>query len=323
MTAARTRPWAIALCLATLYFVGGSNFLAMRFAVAGFPPLRLVGMRFAVAGALLFAALRARGAPSPTARQWGAAALSAVPFLVLGIGGEAIAVQRVPSGLVALVFGSVPLWTMLFDRLWGGRLTRVEVVGLALGVLGVLLVSLRGALGADPTAAAVVVAAAACHGLGFALTRRLPLPEGATGTAAQMVCAGALLFAASAAAGERPASPSTASVVALGYVIVFGSLLVYTALGYLIRNARPALATSHAYVNPAVALVLGATLGQERFAWADVAGLVCVLSAVALVVVGGVGAGGERAARSNPAAGREPAVDRHRDPGDEASSVGA
>jgi drug/metabolite transporter (DMT)-like permease len=321
VTAARTRSWPVALCLATLYVIGSSNFLAQRVAVTGFPPLRMVGMRFAVAGVLLFAALRARGAPSPTAREWGAAALSAFPFLVLGIGGEAIAVQRVPSGLVALVFGSVPLWTTLLDRVWGGRLTRAEVVSLSLGTLGVLLVSLRGTLRADPTAAVVVVAAAACHGLGFALTRRLSLPTGATGTAAQMVCGGALLFAASAAAGERLASPPPASVVALAYVILFGSLLVYSALGYLIRNPRPALATSHAYVNPAVALVLGATLGRERFAWADVAGLLCVLSAVALVVVGGAGA--ERVVRSDPAPGREPAVDRHRDAGDEARSVGA
>jgi drug/metabolite transporter (DMT)-like permease len=276
----------LVLCLAALYLVGGSTFLAQRVAVTSFPPLAMVGLRFSVAGSLLYAALRARGEPAPTARQWGAVALSAIPLLTLGMGGIALAVHRGPSGLAALVFGSVPLWTALFDRLWGGRLSRLELAGISLGVLGVVLVSLRGALRADPTAAAILLVAAASHALGFVLTRRLPLPRGPAGTAAQMMCGGALLFVASAAAGEHLTLPSRASVLALAYVIVFGSMLVYSALGYLLRNARPALATSHAYVNPLVALALGATLGSERVTRADLLGLGLVLGAVALVALG-------------------------------------
>jgi drug/metabolite transporter (DMT)-like permease len=286
MLPGRPRAPTIVLCLAVLYTVGGSNFLAQRVAVTGFPPLRMVGIRFFVSGALLYVAARARGASSPSARQWGAAALAAIPLLVLGIGGIAVAVQRVPSGLAALVFGSVPLWTALFDRLWGGKLSRAELAGLALGVVGVILVSQRGALHADGAMAGVLVAAAASHALGFVLTRRLALPHGVVGSAAQMVSGGAILLAVSTAIGEHAPPPSTASLLALGYVIFFGSMLVYSALGYLIRNARPALATSHMYVQPAVALGLGAALGGERFKRADLVGLCLVLAAVGLVALG-------------------------------------
>src|SRR5262249_25640836 len=153
----------IALCLATLYCVGGSNYLAQRVAVTGFPPLRMVGTRFAVAGAILYAVQRVRGAQAPSAKQWTAAALSAGPLLTLGLGGIAIGVSRVPSGLAALVFGSVPIWTALFDRLWGGRLARVEIAGLFVGLAGVCLVSMRGALHADSLSAGVLVVGAASH----------------------------------------------------------------------------------------------------------------------------------------------------------------
>jgi drug/metabolite transporter (DMT)-like permease len=288
MIPGRPRVPTIVLCLALMYTVGSSTFLAQRIAVTGFPPLRMVGLRFAVSGALLYAGVRARGAGAPSAREWGAAALSAIPLLVLGLGGIAIAVQRMPSGLAALMFGSVPLWTALFDRLWGGRLARAEIAGLLVGAAGVALVSLRGALRADPAVATILVAAAAAHALGFVLTRRLRLPAGILGTATQILSGGVLLLVVSVASGERSsaAAPGVGSVLALGYLVVFGSMLVYSALGYLLRNARPALASSHAYVNPLVAVVLGATLGGERFARADVLGLGLVLAAVALVAQG-------------------------------------
>lgn len=286
MTPNTRKTSTIALCLALLYTVGSSTYLAQRIATTGFPPLRMVGLRFFLAGSILYAGLRARGAPSPSIRQWGASALSAIPLLVLGIGGVGVAVHRVPSGLCALIFGSVPLWTAILDRLWGGRLARVELAGLALGTLGVGLVSARGGLRADSAAGILLVVAAASHALGLVLTRRLSLPGGGVGTAAQMVSGGAVLLAASTLAGEPLTAPSRASVLALAYVVVFSSMLVYTALGFLLRNARPALATSHAYVNPAVALALGVTLGGERVTRADVLGLGLVIAAVALVALG-------------------------------------
>ncbi|MFO0760734.1 MAG: drug/metabolite exporter YedA [Byssovorax sp.] len=292
----------IALCLLVLYVVWGSTYLAQRVALAGFPPLRMAGLRIGIAGGLLYLVLRARGAAAPTPSAWRAAALSSFFFLVLGMGGSAVALQRVPSGVAALVFASMPLWAAFFDRLWGGRLARAELLGLLLGFAGVLLVALRGALRADPWMAALLLFAAASYAFGSVLTRRLPLAPGPIGTASQLVVAGALLSLLSAITGEPMRAPSSSSLLALGYLIVFGSMLAYSAFGYLLRHARPALATSYSYVNPIIALALGATLGGERVTPTDAMGLVVVLGAVALVGLG--------ARRGEPRAGSNTGDDR-------------
>ncbi|HEU4407329.1 MAG TPA: drug/metabolite exporter YedA [Polyangiaceae bacterium] len=277
------RAWLAPFCLATLYTVWGSTYLAQRVAIEGFAPLRMAGLRFVVAGSLLYAVVRRRGAPAPSLAQWRGAAASALPLLVTGMGVAACALKRIPSGLGALLFASVPLWTSVFDRLWGGRLRRAEIAGLALGFAGVALVSSRGNLGQDPLGAALMLAGAASYALGCVATRRLALPEGALGTAAQMLVAGPALLAASFALGEPPQAPTPRSLFAMAYLVAFGTLLAYTAFGYLLRNARPALATSYAFVNPVVALALGAGLAGERLASADLVGLALVLGAVALV----------------------------------------
>ncbi|MEO7327510.1 MAG: drug/metabolite exporter YedA [Minicystis sp.] len=276
----------IALCLLVLYLVWGSTYLVQRIALGGFPPLRMAGLRLGIAGALLYVGLRARGASAPTAPQWRAASLSSFFFLVIGMGGAAVALQRVPSGVAALVFASMPLWAAFFDRLWGGRLTRTELSGLLLGFVGVLLVALRGALRADPWMAALLLGASASYAFGSVLTRRTALPPGPIGTATQLLTAGAMLLLISAASGEQGRTLSTASVLALAYLIFFGSMLAYSAFGYLLRHARPALATSYSYVNPIIALGLGATLGGESITRTDVLGLMVVLAAVALVGFG-------------------------------------
>ena len=270
-------------CLGILYVVWGSTYLAQRVAVAGMPPLRMAAVRFLVSGALLYAGLRVTGAAPPTPRAWMAAAASAVPLMVTGMGTAAIALGRVPSGLAALVFGSVPLWTALFERLAGGRLRRLEIAGLGLGFAGVSLCAARGALSADPAGAALVVFAAASYALGCVATRRAPLAPGVMGTASQMLAGGAILAVASVARGEPFSVPSARAAWALGYLVVAGSLVAYSAFGWLLKNARPALATSYAYVNPLVALALGAAFGGEHFVPADFAGLALVLGAVALV----------------------------------------
>jgi drug/metabolite transporter (DMT)-like permease len=282
----RRRLVTTALCLGVLYTVWGSTYLAQRVALGSFPPLFMAGLRFILAGIPLYAVLRLRGAAAPTWAELRAAALAAMPLMVFGMGGAAVALQRVPSGLAALVFGSVPLWTSLFDWLCGGKIRRVEIGGLTLGLAGVLVVSTRGALRADPVGAAMIVAAAASYAFGCVATRRLKLPGGVLGTAAQMTAGGVMLLLASFARGERVIAPSAGAVAALGYLVVFGSMLAYSAFGYLLRNTRPALATSYAYVNPMMALALGVALAGERVTRADLVGLALVLAAVALVALG-------------------------------------
>lgn len=283
----RRKALITALCLASLYTIWGSTYLAQRIAIESIPPLQMAALRFLVSGAALLAGLRAAGAPSPSRAEWRAASISALPLFVTGMGSAAIALQHVPSGLAALVFGSVPLWTALFERLSGGRSRALELAGLSVGFAGVLLVSLRGALRADPASAALLLSAAASYALGCVFTRRLPLAKGTIGTASQMVMGGAFLMIASLARGERLAMPPTRGLLAMGYLIVLGSLVAYTAFGWLLRNTRAALATSYAYVNPLVALALGAALAGERVTRADLGGLALVLVAVALVTLGG------------------------------------
>jgi drug/metabolite transporter (DMT)-like permease len=277
------RRFLVPACLGVLYVVWGSTYLAQRIAVAGIPPLRMAALRFLISGGLLYGALRAAGAPPPTRAAWRAAVLSAVPLMVTGMGTAAVALSRVPSGLAALVFGSVPLWAALFDRLSGGRLRRMEVAGLGLGFAGVALVASHGALRAEPAGAALVVFAAASYALGCVATRRAPLSPGVMGTASQMLAGGAILAIASVVRGEPLALPGPRAAAALAYLIVLGSLVAYTAFGWLLKNARPTLATSYAYVNPVVALGLGVAFGGERPAPTDYAGLGLVLAAVALV----------------------------------------
>lgn len=296
----RRRAVTTALCLGVLYTVWGSTYLAQRLAIASFPPLAMGGIRFIAAGIPLYAVLRLRGAAKPTWTELRAAALAALPLIVFGMGGAAVALQRVPSGLAALVFGSVPLWTSLFDWLCGGKIRRVEIAGLVLGLAGVLVVSMRGALRADPVGAAMIVTAAASYAFGCVATRRLKLPPGVLGTAAQMTAGGVLLLVASVARGERIVAPSGASVAALVYLVVFGSMLAYSAFGYLLRNTRAALATSYAYVNPIVALALGAALAGEQVTRADLVGLALVLGAVALVALGSRAPGAKAGYRPDP-----------------------
>jgi drug/metabolite transporter (DMT)-like permease len=247
----------------------------------------MAAVRFLISGGLLYAGLRAWGVAPPDARAWRAALASALPLLVTGMGTAAVALQRVPSGVAALMFGTVPLWTAVFHRLHGGKLRKLEIAGLAIGFGGVALVASRGVLGADPAGAALVAFAAASYAFGCVMTRRAKLAPGVMGSASQMLAGGALLGVASLLRGEPLALPPARAVWAVGYLVVLGSLVAYSAFGWLLKNARPALATSYAYVNPVIALALGAALGGERFAPADYAGLVLVLAAVALVALAG------------------------------------
>lgn len=277
------RSLILSLCLAVLYLVWGSTYLAQRIAVASMPPLQMTAVRFLLSGGILYGALRLMGAPAPARAAWRAAALTAVPLFLFGMGTAAYALSRVPSGLAALLFGAVPLWTALFERLRGGRLRGLEIVGLSVGFAGVLLVASRGALRAEPVGAAICAFAAASYAFGCAATRRAKLAPGAMGTATQMLAGGVLLTVASAVRGEPVAMPGAQAWMALAYLVLLGSVVAYSALGWLLRNTRPALAMSYAYVNPVIALALGALLGGERFTAADLAGLALVLVAVALV----------------------------------------
>jgi drug/metabolite transporter (DMT)-like permease len=257
----------IVFCLLALYLIWGSTYLAMRWAIeGGFPPLRMGGLRFTLAGIILYAALRLRGMPSPTRQQWLAGAFTGLMLLVIGNGCVAFAQQWVPSGVAALVVGSMPLWAALFGGLYGGQWPgALERWGLALGFFGIVLLNQGGELGDRWLPALALLLAPVSWAFGSIWSRRhASMPQGLMGTATQMLCSGIMLMGLSLAVGEHmPAMPTPRALGAFFYLVAFGSFIAFSAYGYLLRNARPAIATSYAYVNPVVAVLLGVGLGGE------------------------------------------------------------
>ncbi|MHA7634275.1 drug/metabolite exporter YedA [Corallococcus sp. M7] len=274
--------------LFALYVIWGSTYLAMRFALTGFPPFRMAGMRFLLAGGVLFAGLRLRGQPGPGLRQWGAGVVTGFLLLVLGNGGIAVAQNLgVPSGVAALVVGSMPLWAAIFGAAFGQRPGRAELAGLVLGFAGVALLNLGGDMSGGGVAALAVVVAPAAWAFGSVWSRRLPMPAGLMTPATQMLSAGVMMMALSFVLGERMADTvPPRAMVSFVYLVVFGSLVAFSAYAYLLKHARPALATSYAYVNPAVAVLLGVVFAGETLGPMTWGAMSAILVAVMLLARG-------------------------------------
>nr|WP_242595500.1 drug/metabolite exporter YedA [Corallococcus exiguus] len=274
--------------LFALYVIWGSTYLAMRFALTGFPPFRMAGMRFLLAGGVLFAGLRLKGQPGPGLRQWGAGVATGFLLLVMGNGGIAVAQNLgVPSGVAALVVGSMPLWAAIFGAAFGQRPGRAELAGLVLGFAGVALLNLGGDMSGGGVAALAVVVAPAAWAFGSVWSRRLPMPAGLMTPATQMLSAGVMMMALSFALGERMADAVPPRAMAsFVYLVVFGSLVAFSAYGYLLKHARPALATSYAYVNPAVAVLLGVVFAGETLGPMTWGAMSAILVAVMLLARG-------------------------------------
>lgn len=277
----------IALALLAVYLVWGSTYLAIRVTLlGGFPPFFMAGVRFLIAGALLLLIMRLRGAAMPTARQWGASAAIGILLLVGGNGGVTYAEQWVSSSLAALGVATMPLFAALFAGIWGRWPTRVEWLGLIIGFGGVVLLNLEGDLRASPLGAAMLLLAPVSWAFGSVLSGRLSLPTGLMASAAEMLAGGAVLFGLSLGTGEtldRPITPD--AVLALVYLVLFGSIVAFSAYLYLLQKVRPALATSYAYVNPMVAVALGVGLAGETITSFGLAAMAAIIVGVGLVVM--------------------------------------
>ncbi len=288
------RQAAIAAALVIVYVVWGSTYLGIAVAIETLPPFFMSALRFGVAGAILFVVASRfgdRAADRVRPRQWLGALVTGGPLFLLGNGGVVWAQQSVPSGIAALLIAIVPLWIALLDRVaFGTRLTWRAVVGLVLGFGGiVLLVDPQGARGADSLGALVLVVAGLGWAAGTLLSGRVALPSRPLVSAGmQMLAGGALLAVAGAVTGElgetRLDAFSGRSLAAFGYLIVFGSLVAFSAYAWLLRATRTSLVATYAYVNPVVAVMLGwAVLGESVDARMLVAGGV-IVAAVALIV---------------------------------------
>jgi drug/metabolite transporter (DMT)-like permease len=282
---------ALLLAYAIVYVVWGSTYLAIRFAIETLPPLMMTGARFLVAGSLLLGVLLLRGHSLPSRAEWWGGALTGTLMLGAGVGGVSWAEQRIPSGIAALLVTMVPIWMVLLEWLrTRERPSVVAFIGLAMGFMGVsLLISPQDVVGGEPTdlvGAIVVLSGSLFWSFGSVYGAAMPRPENPFMAAAtQMLTAGGLLAAVGFGAGERVVlgGVSTPSVAAWGYLVVFGSVIAFTAYTWLLRVDRASRVGTYAYVNPVVAVLLGWLLASEPLTPRVIVAAVAVVGAVMLI----------------------------------------
>ena len=285
MSAPRRFPLPLIAAFFALYVIWGSTYLVIRIGVEYWPPLLLAGIRFVIAGSLMYAFLRWRGAPAPTWAHWKAAGIIGILLLTCGNGAVSVAEHTgVASGVAALAVATVPLFTLLCGYFWGARNTRLEWAGIVLGLIGIAMLNLGSNLQSSPLGAALLIFAAAAWAFGSVWSKHLPLPQGAMASAVEMLVGGVALLIASALSGEHLDSlPPIEGWAALAYLTFFGSIIAFNAYMYLLKNVRPAAATSYAYVNPAVAVLLGIVFVGETIGIEEALAMAVIISAVVLI----------------------------------------
>ncbi len=284
------RPLAIALALAALYLIWGSTYLAIRFALeGGFPPFMLGGIRFLIAGGLMFAVLRLRGTPAPTRAQWANLAVMGLLLLAFGNGMVNLAEQTVSSGLAAVAVASAPIWMGVFAMLRGDKPTPSEWIGIAIGFVGVVWLNAGGTLSASMKGLVALLVASLAWSFGSIWSRGRDLPAPFMAAAGQMLCGGVIMLGMALITGERMALPTPKGLAAFAYLVVAGSIVGFSAYIWLLHHVRPALASSYAYVNPAIAVVLGAWLAGERASPAELGAMGVILAGVVVITLAKAG----------------------------------
>ena len=288
------RAWKVLLAFAIIYFVWGSTFLAIRVGVREVPPFLLAGMRFLLAGLVLYGWMRARGAPSPTAREWGASSVLAVLIFVFDYGLLFWAEKRVPSGIAAVMMATIPVFMAIAEIvvLRTQRLTLRLGLALLVGLAGVgVLVGHSVSLGeaaVDRAGACALLFAAVSWSAAASLSRRLPSPASKVmSSGAQMLAGGVFLMLAAALVGEfrgfHAQAVSRGAWLALAYLIVAGSIVGFTAYVWLLHHESPTKVGTYAYVNPVVAVLVGYFLGGEAIGPRTIVGTLLVLVSVVVI----------------------------------------
>ncbi len=296
-SATHPRAWKVLLAFAIIYLVWGSTFLAIRVGVREVPPFLLAGMRFLIAGFVLYLWMRGRGTPSPSLREWGGAIFLAILIFVFDYGLLFWAEKRVPSGIAAVMMATIPVFMTLSEILImrTQRLTGRLLTALLLGIAGVaVLVSHSAGFGdaaIDTTGAVALLAASISWSVASALTRRLALPASkAMSSGIQMLAGGLLLTATAGLLGEfhgfRFQAVSARAWIALAYLIVAGSIAGFTAYVWLIHHESPTKVGTYAYVNPVVAVVVGYFFGGEALGSRTILGTALVLVSVVVITMG-------------------------------------
>lgn len=281
----------IAIAFAAVYLIWGSTYLAIRFALETLPPMVLTAARHLTSGVLLYSFSRLRGAERPKRSQWPTAIVLGVLFLTIGNGFVVLAEQRVPSGIAAILVATVPLWMVLLDWLWKGasRPTPQVLGGVVLGMvgLGVLTGVGSGGGGIDPIGIGILIVGSLCWACGSLHSRKSPLPPGLIGVSMEMIAGGVVCLLVATVHGEwsglHLSAVSLRSVLGLLYLIAFGSLGGFTAYTFLLKNVSSAKASTYAFVNPVVAVLLGWLVLGESLTPRVLIGSVVILGALALI----------------------------------------
>lgn len=275
---------AIATALAAVYLVWGSTYLAIAIGVQGYPPFAMGAIRMLAAGALFYAVLRWRGVPAPTRAQWQRLAVLGVLMGLLANGLVNLAQTEVSSGLAAIAVASMPLFVAVLSTLKGRTLGALEWTGIVIGIGGVALLNLGSELRGSLMGMVCLVVAPLAWAWGSVWSRDQDLPTPFMSAAGQMLCSGVWMLLASLLLGERFHSvPPLDSTLAVVYLALAGSIVGFTAYVWLLHHVRPALATSYAYVNPAIAVLLGTVVLQERFDADTWIAMAVILASVVLV----------------------------------------
>jgi len=283
------------LAFAAVYVIWGSTYLAIRFAIETLPPFLMAGVRFLIAGSILYGWMRLRGTPRPTKAEWRSTAIIGALLLAGGNGGVVWAEQFVPSGVAALLVATVPFWMVLLEwlRPGGERPSGGVVAGLLLGFVGLMLLVGPGEWaggGVNLLGAGALMLATLAWASGSIYSRGATLPAAPLlTTAMEMLAGGALLMLMGLGTGELAAidvgAVSGRSLAALGYLIIFGSLIGFTAYVWLLGVAAPAKVSTYAYVNPVVAVLLGWALAGEPLTARVAVAVAVILGAVAVITL--------------------------------------
>jgi drug/metabolite transporter (DMT)-like permease len=282
---------------AAIYFVWGSTYLFIHFAIQDLPPFVLAALRFLIAGAVLYAWSRVQGAPSATAREWRSCIIIGALFFLCGNGAVVWSQQRLPSGITALLVAIVPVYVVLLEwiRPPHKQPRAITLIGVLLGLAGLILLIGPDAFSKDASIDPVGALVLACGSLTWAYgtlwAQRAPLPKSSLLAASmQLLSGGALLALAALISGDvfefAAARLTVRGVLSLVYLITFGSILAFTAYGWLVRVAPASRVSTYAYVNPVVALLLGWLFANERFSTRMLLASAVIISGVALITIG-------------------------------------
>jgi drug/metabolite transporter (DMT)-like permease len=293
----QTRPSRLSLILAfaAIYIIWGSTYLGIRYAIQTIPPLLMSGVRYFIAGLAVYLISMAGGAPRPAGRHWKNTAIIGALLLLMGNGGVAMAEKLIPTGIAALIVCSVPIWFALFGWLFfkKGKPVPRTIAGIALGFIGIMVLVGPGNLmpGGTPinlNGVIIITIGTIGWSMGSLFASRAELPSNhLTTTGMQMLCGGLLLMLAGLVKGEYSqfqwAEVSRESIIAIVYLIIFGSMVAFSAYSWLVRVSSPSLVSTYAYVNPVIAVFLGWLFLNEAIDRYTIIGSVIIVGALILI----------------------------------------